>query len=507
MDNRARLIEAFRNNPENTLNRIKSGHLLYGFNRNAISADRSLIANFYSIHPSALEIASDEIKNDREFLLEILTENVDSFKYTSPQLKSDKDFSMVVIQKNPESFVHVSSELKNDKDFVLAVLKKYPKISDWVPAKMLRYKEIVLAIYQNANQIFSVLSEDFHKDEDIIMAAIKNETDKKLVEKAVLDYHLFKPEIVSAAISNGVILYAQKPRTLMLNDEIDVINICIKNYYQINPNEIENNILFDLSNGVIFNFLKYDPNTYEQFPEELKKNSLVASEYRINTLIERYLGPCGYKEQNAYGSIPKVPSEIVEAIRRIRNKNTPLEEYDNLFHSFDSKILQFNLEDNKKILHELVITNPEFFELVLVLSDSQHDFKVEQARIAVDISISENSQYLVSSEFSEEAVSNKLDIPLILLEKDIHFINANKYPDCLEFLNFPKSFRFNEKVIAKLITGTNKCLFEVIAGMNSSFFEEIKSSISEIMKMTEVEEAIDQLGDPLKIKYQAYAES
>ena len=86
-------------------------------------------------HPSAMKYASDELKNNKRFIISILneTENCDLLEWVSKELKNDKSFIMEAIEICDTTFAEgkgdmgkwiLSSELKNDKEVILGIINK-----------------------------------------------------------------------------------------------------------------------------------------------------------------------------------------------------------------------------------------------------------------------------------------------------------------------------------------------------------------------------------------------
>ena len=67
---------------------------------------------------------SNDLKNDKEFMIACVKENVKSLLYTSDDLKNDKEFILTCIKENGLSLEYASDDLKNDIEIVLyAVLQ------------------------------------------------------------------------------------------------------------------------------------------------------------------------------------------------------------------------------------------------------------------------------------------------------------------------------------------------------------------------------------------------
>ena len=64
-------------------------------------------------------LIDDKLKNDREFVLEVIKGNADMFRYISDDLKNDREFVLEAVKINPLVFKYLSNDLKNDREIIL----------------------------------------------------------------------------------------------------------------------------------------------------------------------------------------------------------------------------------------------------------------------------------------------------------------------------------------------------------------------------------------------------
>ena len=62
---------------------------------------------------------SDDLKNDKEFMIACVKENVKSLLHSSDNLKNDKEFILTCIKENGLALEYASDDLKNDIEIVL----------------------------------------------------------------------------------------------------------------------------------------------------------------------------------------------------------------------------------------------------------------------------------------------------------------------------------------------------------------------------------------------------
>jgi hypothetical protein len=69
---------------------------------------------------------SDEYKNDRDFVTQVLEICPKQFQHISHELRNDADFALQFIKKHSGQFRYVSYDLKNDYSFVTQVMEIDP---------------------------------------------------------------------------------------------------------------------------------------------------------------------------------------------------------------------------------------------------------------------------------------------------------------------------------------------------------------------------------------------
>lgn len=65
---------------------------------------------------TALQFASDELRNDKDIVLNAVKQNGSSLKLASERLQNDKDIVMTAVQQNRYALMYASKELQEDYD-------------------------------------------------------------------------------------------------------------------------------------------------------------------------------------------------------------------------------------------------------------------------------------------------------------------------------------------------------------------------------------------------------
>jgi len=91
----------------------------------SVFADRELVKNIVKMNGAYFEIASRDIRKDKEILLIALKADEDciALNYASYELRNDKEVLEEAIEINPWNFLNASDDLKNDKELALKAVE------------------------------------------------------------------------------------------------------------------------------------------------------------------------------------------------------------------------------------------------------------------------------------------------------------------------------------------------------------------------------------------------
>nr|CAG4714732.1 unnamed protein product [Naegleria fowleri] len=123
----------------------------------------------------ALLYASDDLKSDKEIVLEAVSMHGRAFEYASEDLKKDKQFVLEVVQQNGEVLEYTFIDLKQDKEVVLEAVKQKGCVLEYASDDLKSDKEVVLeAVKQDGFALFYA-SEPLKQDKEIVLEAIKQQ--------------------------------------------------------------------------------------------------------------------------------------------------------------------------------------------------------------------------------------------------------------------------------------------------------------------------------------------
>ena len=138
------------------LHLIKCHDYRYHENDNVYWKNKEFVLKAIKIDVSSLRYASEELKNDENFIIEVIKNRCYSMEYTLKQL-----------------FDNVSKELLNNKKFVLKILRIDGCLLRYVPYEFQNDKEIVLEAIRDNGYNLECASYEIRNDKKIVAISLK----------------------------------------------------------------------------------------------------------------------------------------------------------------------------------------------------------------------------------------------------------------------------------------------------------------------------------------------
>ncbi|MEE3342774.1 MAG: DUF4116 domain-containing protein [Bacilli bacterium] len=158
--------------------------------------------------------ASDNLKKDKEVVLEAIKIKGNLLKSVDESFKKDRDVVLAAVQNSGFFLRYADDSLKKDKDFILELVKNVNQDIIWLADDSLRKdKDFILTLINDYHfgDILKHLDDSFKKDKEVVLAAIKNDTTGTVFYK--IDESLKK--------DRDVVLEAVKKNGSLLDDLID----------------------------------------------------------------------------------------------------------------------------------------------------------------------------------------------------------------------------------------------------------------------------------------------
>lgn len=168
-------------------------------------------AKYKSESCSVSKFLSNELKNNKDFMLEFLEIEPNSVAYASKELKNDEEYMKKAISKDENLLAFASEELCAKEDFMMFAIKTIGNRSihvghwDYSPfyfaSKELQdNKDFVLEAMDYNDSVFYDISERLKDDIDVIYKGV--EKNAGIIKKAGRRFRYTVPEVVKAVLKN-----------------------------------------------------------------------------------------------------------------------------------------------------------------------------------------------------------------------------------------------------------------------------------------------------------------
>jgi len=117
--------------------------------------------------------SSNKLKNDEEFILNVIKQDGKVLKYLAENYKNNKQLVLEAIKQDPYSIEYASCELHADKKFMLEAVKLCGFALRYASEDLKNDKEIVLTAIQQDETALIYASKELYLDKELVNASIK----------------------------------------------------------------------------------------------------------------------------------------------------------------------------------------------------------------------------------------------------------------------------------------------------------------------------------------------
>ena len=184
--------------------------ILYDNKEFALNKLQYTMSNFNSV--------SDRLKNDKEFIGEVVARWRNTFEFIPDKFKDDKEIVLKAMKTDGISLEFVSDRLKEDKEVVREAVKNDWKALNFANDKFKDDKDIIMEVVKQNGKALELASENMQKDREIVLASItstrygtsnslkdineKFRDDKEIVMEAISHSGGYGYELISDRLKN-----------------------------------------------------------------------------------------------------------------------------------------------------------------------------------------------------------------------------------------------------------------------------------------------------------------
>lgn len=178
----------------------------------------------YNAHSATtLKFASEELRNDKDFVLKAIRRNEYALRYASERLRDNKDFILEAVKQSGFNLKYASERLKHDKEIILTAVKKNSYALEYAPKRLRDDREFILEAVKNNGLALKYASEELKDDKEVVLEAVK---DNGLALKFAPERLRDNEEVVLEAVkeSGDALHYASE----RLRDDKEVVLTAVK---------------------------------------------------------------------------------------------------------------------------------------------------------------------------------------------------------------------------------------------------------------------------------------
>ena len=139
-----------------------------------LKADKEVMLEAIRQNPNAFQNADASLQDDKEFMLEATSINGLVLNNASTRLRADKDVALSAVSNTGLSLGLLDYSLRADKEVVLTAVSNDGRGLQWASEKMCADKEVVLAAVKNNYLTLQYADNKLKADPEIVLAGIKN---------------------------------------------------------------------------------------------------------------------------------------------------------------------------------------------------------------------------------------------------------------------------------------------------------------------------------------------
>jgi len=406
--------------------------------------DESFIKCAVKIKGDVLKICPQNLRNNKDIVLNAINNDLWSVIYASDEIKKDRDVVLKSVKSRSDlydKYLSFPEELKNDIDFLKQIILINAYNLKFIPEKYAHQEILYLLAIKNDSTIIRFINNDGRGIQSYVIKEFqKNIKDYAFCLNAVFE-NPYTYDLLDESIKKDKIFISQILEKLekIDNSTYDTRHLCTKLVESILLSSNENMDLILHLIGVIYNDSYLLKNIFELLPKDLQvdKKFIIKSityNYEIFELVDE-----------AFKDDPEVVLHAINLHTIIeKNKRT----YNTVKKYSPLKFASDNIKKNYQIVFEAV--KRDGYSINFASVELKHD---------IDI--------LLESIKTGGGLSSFIKLPLILQTRDNLLIAVKNGFSSLHDLS--SEFIADKQVILEIVKNYGDALFNVISEFKDSF--------------------------------------
>lgn len=187
-------------------NVIQSIDIVNNLSKEELS-DKKIVLSVIRNYPHIFLECSDELKNNREFILKAMKINDNIFQYLPKTYKQDKEIALMATSTN-YFLSHITTKMLHDRDILKQFMKSNPRNIEYLQSSgklsfdLFDDEELIHPFVEDEIISYSKLSKRLQNKKRFILLAIENEGLEKLFEELPLKFRKYRKIALEAIKQN-----------------------------------------------------------------------------------------------------------------------------------------------------------------------------------------------------------------------------------------------------------------------------------------------------------------
>lgn len=139
--------------------------------------DYDVVSEAVNNDPSALQYASESLRDDDGFISELAIGNIQLIEHCSERLKNDREIAKYLLDNYGRSYEvmsYLGGEILNDEEFMLGYLENEPHCLQYASDSIKDNKEVVIKLVSGNGYVLEYASDRLKNDTEVVLEAVKS---------------------------------------------------------------------------------------------------------------------------------------------------------------------------------------------------------------------------------------------------------------------------------------------------------------------------------------------